>query len=93
MPAMSASDSGLSLRMQKTLTSLLPAQRQTAPPTQYNPATAIDLSNAQNEVLRAELLEFLKSVVEDGFTDKVRYVMLCCVCVCVCVVRCCTITI
>jgi hypothetical protein len=40
-------------------------------PKQYDASTAIDLSSAQNEVLRPELLEFFKSTVENNVTSKV----------------------
>lgn len=33
---------------------------------------AIDLSTAQSEIIRPELLEFFKTLVEDKMTDKVR---------------------
>jgi hypothetical protein len=62
-------DAGLSLRAARTLDGLLPGAA--APPHAYLNA-AIDLSNAQNEVLRPELLEFFKSTVEDKVTSNVR---------------------
>ena len=66
-------ESGLSLRMQKTLKALhVATTAATDPPPSYNPSTAIDLSNAQNQVLRPELLEFLKTVVDDRLTTEVR---------------------
>jgi hypothetical protein len=56
-------DPGLSWRMQRTLES-------------FNPHGArpkhVDLSSAQNEVLRPELLEFFKSTVEDQVSSSVR---------------------
>jgi hypothetical protein len=64
-------DSGLSKRMERTLKEILPTIAAAAPLTQYNPTDAIDLSNAQNEVLRPELLQFFKSVVEKKVTSKV----------------------
>jgi hypothetical protein len=64
-------ESGLSKRMQTTLEDILPTIAAAAPPAQYNPTTAIDLSNAQNEVLRPELLDFFKTTVEKGVTSKV----------------------
>jgi aspartate/methionine/tyrosine aminotransferase len=64
-------DSGLSLRMGRALKELLPAIAAAAPPRQYNPTTAIDLSTAQNEVLRPELLEFFKSIIENRVTSEV----------------------
>lgn len=57
---------GLSRRIERTLTSLLPT-----PPAQDGPKRAIDLSSAQNEVIWPELLEFYKSVVEANVTSKV----------------------
>jgi hypothetical protein len=36
------------------------------------PDESIDLSNAQNEVLRPELVEFFKTTVEDKLISKVR---------------------
>ena len=65
-------DAGLSLRMHKALQELVPAFAAAAPPKQYNPATAVDLSSAQNEVLRAELLELFKTTVEDKVTSEVN---------------------
>jgi len=64
-------DSGLSSRTEETLKQLLPAFAAAAPPKHYNPTTAVDLSTAQNEVLRPELLEFFKSTVEDKVTSQV----------------------
>jgi len=57
--------------MNETLAALLPAA--TPPSHQYNSnATAVvDLSTAQNEVIRPELLEFFKSTVEDKVTSAV----------------------
>ncbi|KAF1845286.1 PLP-dependent transferase [Cucurbitaria berberidis CBS 394.84] len=63
-------ESGLSLRMQTTLEELLPAFGATAPLKQYNPTASIDLSSAQNEVLRSELVEFFKSTIEDKLTGQ-----------------------
>lgn len=68
---MFAMDSGLSSRLERTLTDLLPAFAAAAPPKQFDPTTAVDLSTAQNEVLRPELLEFFKSTVEDKVTSEV----------------------
>jgi hypothetical protein len=64
-------DYGLSSRMDRTLEEFLPTIAAAAPPRDYDPSTAVDLSSAQNEVLRPELLEFFKSTVEDKVTDKV----------------------
>ncbi|KAH7350503.1 pyridoxal phosphate-dependent transferase [Pyrenochaeta sp. MPI-SDFR-AT-0127] len=63
-------ESGLSVRVQRTLDELLPVFAAAAPPKQYNPTSAVDLSNAQNEVLRSELLEFFKSTIEDQLTSE-----------------------
>jgi hypothetical protein len=62
-------ESGLSLRMERTLKELLPAIA--APPRQYIPTTTVDLSSAQNEVLRAEVLELFKSTIEDKGSSSV----------------------
>ncbi|OAK96326.1 PLP-dependent transferase [Phaeosphaeriaceae sp. SRC1lsM3a] len=61
-------DYGLSTRMQKAVEKFAPT---TPPPTHSNPATVVDLSTAQNEVLRPELLEFFKSTIEDKATSNV----------------------
>lgn len=67
------SEEGLSLRVRDTLHKLVPGLNAASPPEQYNALTAVDLSNAENEVLRPELLEFLKSTVEDAdLTSQVR---------------------
>lgn len=55
--------------MQKAVEKFAPT---TSPPTHSNPATVVDLSTAQNEVLRPELLEFFKSTIEDKATSNVR---------------------
>ena len=65
-------EAGLSSRVQRILNDLLPRLTASAPPAQYNPSNANDLSIAQNEVLRPELLEFFKSTIEDKATSKVR---------------------
>ncbi|KAL5118874.1 hypothetical protein ACEQ8H_003197 [Pleosporales sp. CAS-2024a] len=60
-------DSGLSSRaQQRTL-----AHRAAAPPQAYDSATAVDLSSAQNELLRPELLAFLKSIIQDQTASEV----------------------
>lgn len=64
-------DSGLSTRATETLNQLLPKAAAVAPPKNYDPATAVDLSSAQNDVLRPELLEFFKTTVEDELTEEV----------------------
>jgi hypothetical protein len=63
-------DPGLSLRAQKTVKELL-AVAADAPPTPFNFGTTIDLSRPLNEVIHPELLEFLKSTVEDKVTTEV----------------------
>jgi hypothetical protein len=60
---------GLSTRMERTLGEFL--SKAAAPPQQYHSTTAVDLSSAQNEVLRPELLEFFKSTVDDNATSRV----------------------
>lgn len=64
-------EAGLSKRMEKTLNELLPAAKAVAPLLECDRTTAIDLSNAQNEVLRSELLDFFKSTVDDSVTSQV----------------------
>lgn len=61
-------DSGLSSRVEGTLKALLPAA---APPYEHN-STTVDLSTAQNEVIRPELLQFFKSIVEDQVSGEVN---------------------
>ena len=63
-------DSGLSTRMRTALDELLPRIEAQAPHKLYDPSTAYDLSCAQNEVLREELMEFFKTAVEDKLVDK-----------------------
>ncbi|KAF2634811.1 PLP-dependent transferase [Massarina eburnea CBS 473.64] len=58
-------DSGLSTRMINSLEDLLPRFSAADPPERYNSDISIDLSNAQNEVLRPELLEFFRTNIED----------------------------
>jgi hypothetical protein len=67
-------DSGLSERMDRALQALIPRSTALAPPKNYNAGTAIDLSNAQNEVLRSELQEFFKTTVEDKLSSQVSRV-------------------
>jgi len=69
---LSSMEAGLSLRAEKTLEDLLPAIAAGAPPNKYDATTAVDLSSAQNEVLRPELVRLLQSTVEDKVTTKVR---------------------
>ncbi|OAL53974.1 PLP-dependent transferase [Pyrenochaeta sp. DS3sAY3a] len=59
------SEDGLSLRVRETLHKVVPGLNAASPSEQRNAVTAIDLSSAENEVLRPELLEFFKSTVED----------------------------
>jgi hypothetical protein len=57
--------------MRRTLETSLP-HRATPPRQQHNPTpTTVDLSSAQNEVLRPELLEFFKSAVENQVSSSV----------------------
>jgi hypothetical protein len=65
-------DPGLSTRMSKALKLLQPHAAAKILPKNYDATTAIDLSNAQNEMLHKELVEFFKTTVEDKLTDKVR---------------------
>lgn len=64
-------DSGLSKRMSNALEELLPQIEAVAPHKLYDPTTAVDLSSAQNEVLRPELIEFFKTTVENKLTTEV----------------------
>ncbi|KAL6712143.1 hypothetical protein ACN47E_000020 [Coniothyrium glycines] len=66
-------DSGLSLRMQRTLRELdANTTRAGAPPRPTGSlSTTVDLSNAQNEVIRPEILEFFKGVVEERLSEEV----------------------
>jgi hypothetical protein len=57
--------------MERALEEWLPATASATPPKHYDATTAVDLSSAQNEVLRPELLEFFKSTVEDKTTSQV----------------------
>jgi hypothetical protein len=63
-------DSGLSDRMITALDEL-PTESVRHPTTKFDDTVPINLSNAQNEVLRPELVEFFKSTVEDKLTGKV----------------------
>ena len=63
-------ESGLSERMATALDELQTNHAQS--PATSDLANAIDLSNAQNEVLRPELVEFCKTTIEDKLTGKVR---------------------
>ncbi|KAI8935480.1 hypothetical protein NX059_008049 [Plenodomus lindquistii] len=64
-------EAGLSKRMERTLNGLLPTLAAIAPPAQFDPTAAIDLSSAQNEVIRPELLELYKSTVETNVSSQV----------------------
>lgn len=57
--------------MTSTLSELLPTSATAALSKKADSSTSFDLSNAQNEVLRHELLEFFKTTVEDELTEKV----------------------
>ncbi|KAF2448986.1 PLP-dependent transferase [Karstenula rhodostoma CBS 690.94] len=63
-------DPGLSSRMQATLRALAPTPHDVASQAFANDSTTIDLSTAQSELIRPELLEFLKTLVEDKITEK-----------------------
>ncbi|KAH8725120.1 pyridoxal phosphate-dependent transferase [Phaeosphaeriaceae sp. PMI808] len=67
-------ESGLSTRIEKTLMEFKPAfatASATPQPKQHDSTATVDLSCAQNKVLRPELLEFFKSTVEDNVTSSV----------------------
>ncbi|KAF1836168.1 PLP-dependent transferase [Decorospora gaudefroyi] len=66
-------DPGLSRRAQKTLKELLPAFATGRHASQHSDKpdnSTIDLSSALNEVIHPELLEFLKSTVEEHVTSE-----------------------
>lgn len=69
---LSSMEAGLSLRAEKNLEDLLLSIAAGAPPKQYNATAAVDLSSAQNEVLRPELVRLLQSTIEDKATSKVH---------------------
>lgn len=70
-------DPGLSNRMRETLKTLGSRPLSVSPQQSDDVSTAIDLSTAQNQVIRPELLEFFKSLVEDKMTEKVSmYIIL-----------------
>jgi hypothetical protein len=58
--------------MARTIHELRPKSAAVAPSRNYNAATAIDLSTAQNEVVTAELQEFLKTTIEDNLAPEVN---------------------
>jgi hypothetical protein len=64
-------DSGLSARMEGTLNEFLPKFAAAAPPKHPTSTTAVDLSTAQNELIRPELLELFKSTVENEVAGEV----------------------
>lgn len=64
-------EAGLSHRMKGSLRKPQPSSAASLPSQQDPESVAIDLSNAENEVLRSELLEFFKTTVEDKLTEKV----------------------
>ena len=66
-------DSGLSLRMQTAIKELVPLAAAVAPPKHPDPTSPLDLASAQNELLRAELLEFFKTTVEDNVTGQTLF--------------------
>ncbi|KAF2686281.1 PLP-dependent transferase [Lentithecium fluviatile CBS 122367] len=63
-------DSGLSNRMGRTLDELRSRSAHHLSSKKSESVETIDLSNAQNEVLRPELVEFFKTTVEDKLTGK-----------------------
>lgn len=62
---------GLSSRMRATLKALAPTPHNVASQAFADDSTTIDLSTAQSELIRPELLEFLKTLVEEKMTEKV----------------------
>lgn len=64
-------DPGLSARMRVTLDALAANPPSGASHASGAASHTIDLSTAQNEVIRPELLEFFKTVVEDRITEQV----------------------
>ena len=56
--------------MSRTLDNLTSSSA-AAPPKIHDPTAYVDLSDAQNEVLRPELLEFFKTTIEAKLTKKV----------------------
>ncbi|KAF2015415.1 PLP-dependent transferase [Aaosphaeria arxii CBS 175.79] len=63
-------DSGLSNRADRALKDILPKGIALEPPKNYNATTAIDLSNAQNEVLRSEVGQFFKTAIESNLISQ-----------------------
>lgn len=66
-----AMESGLSLRMARLAHDAAPTVSALAPQPKWDAAT-IDLSNAQNEVVRPGLLDILKSTIENEMVIDVR---------------------
>jgi DNA-binding transcriptional MocR family regulator len=64
-------DPGLSSRMRATLKALAPKPHDVVVQASLDDPTTVDLSTAQSELIRPELLEFLKTLVEDKITEKV----------------------
>jgi hypothetical protein len=64
-------DPGLSSRMRATLKALAPKSNAVAAQAFLDDPTTIDLSTAPSELIRPELLEFLKTLVESKITEKV----------------------
>ena len=64
-------DPGLSSRMRATLSALGSRPLSRTSQEQGGDSATIDLSSAQNEVIRPELLEFFKSLVEEKITEQV----------------------
>lgn len=62
-------DAGLSDRMLRAVEEFAPSSSKQH--TSTNASSIIDLSTAQNETLRPELVEFFKSTVEDKATSDV----------------------
>jgi hypothetical protein len=65
-------ESGLSDRMENVLNELQTKSANLVPTKRFDPTETINLSSAQNEVLRPELVEFFKTAVEDKLTGEVR---------------------
>ncbi|KAF1970817.1 PLP-dependent transferase [Bimuria novae-zelandiae CBS 107.79] len=63
-------DPGLSTRMRATLDKLASLPSNGVSPAEDEASTVIDLSTAQNEVIRPELLEFFKTLIEDKITEQ-----------------------
>lgn len=68
-------DPGLSSRMRATLKALALTPHDLTSRGLPDDSTAIDLSTAQSELIRPELLEFFKTLVENKMTEKVADAM------------------